>query len=151
RNRLVASGVVVPVGLAILRAYQNPIQPIAPATVLRMVVGYGVLTAAAAVLAVGLAALVKRATVAIGLSIAVVVVPHLLAVAGLVPWLLTVTPAAGFAIIQSVPVFAHVDVDQSLIGGHYPLPPPAGLAVTCVYAALALGVAIRRTRRTVSG
>ncbi|MGJ6965852.1 hypothetical protein ACSDR0_28485 [Streptosporangium sp. G11] len=139
---LVTSAVVVPVGLAMLRANQNPIQPITLGTELRVIVGYAVLTAAAAVLALGLAALVKRGVVAIGLAIALVVVPHLLATAGLGPWLLMITPAAGFAITQSVPTFAHVDVVPSLLGGYYPLPPWAGLAVTCGYAALALGAAI---------
>ncbi|WP_433348700.1 hypothetical protein ACQP25_34540 [Microtetraspora malaysiensis] len=139
---LVTSGVVVPAGLAMLRANQNPIQPITLGTELRVIVGYAALTAAAAVLALGLAALVKRAVVAIGLAIALVIVPYLLATAGLAPWLLMITPAAGFAITQSVPMFAHVDVDPSLLGGYYPLPPWAGLTVTCGYAALTLGAAI---------
>ncbi|WP_091091907.1 DUF1349 domain-containing protein [Nonomuraea wenchangensis] len=144
---LVTSGVVVPAGLALLRAHQNPIQPITLATGLRVIVGYAALTAAAAVLALGLAALAKRAVVAIGLSIALVVVPYGLATAGLAPWLLMVTPAAGFAITQSVPTFAHVDVGPSLLEGYYPLPPWAGLAVTCGYAAVALGAAIAVRRR----
>ncbi|MFC5833738.1 hypothetical protein [Nonomuraea insulae] len=147
---LVTSGVVVPVGLAMLRAHQNPIQPITLGTELRVIVGYAALTAVAAVLALGLAALVKRVIVAIGLAIALVVVPYLLASAGLVPWLLMITPAAGFAITQSIPTFAHVDVDQSLIGGYYPLPPWAGLIVTCGYAALSLGAAMAVHRRRTS-
>ncbi|MEW1845541.1 hypothetical protein AB0392_46985 [Nonomuraea angiospora] len=139
---LVTSGVVVPAGLAMLRANQNPIQPITLQTELRVIAGYAALTAAAAVLALGLAALVRRAVVAIGLAIALVVVPYLLASAGVAPWLLMITPAAGFAITQSVPTFAHVDVDPSLLAGYYPLPPWAGLALTCGYAAIALGAAI---------
>ncbi|MGW6504151.1 hypothetical protein [Nonomuraea angiospora] len=135
---LVTSGVVIPAGLAMLRANQNPIQPITLQTELRVIAGFAALTAAAAVLALGLAALVRRAVVAIGL----VVVPYLLASAGVAPWLLMITPAAGFAITQSVPTFAHVDVDPSLLGGYYPLPPWAGLAVTCGYAAIVLGAAI---------
>ncbi|MGW3346985.1 hypothetical protein ACWDA3_27040 [Nonomuraea rubra] len=142
---LVAAGVVVPVGLALLRANHNPIQPITLGTGLRVIAGYAALSAAAAVLALGLAALLKRAVVAGGLAIALVVAPHLLAGAGLAPWLLTVTPAAGFAITQSVPAFAHVDVVPSLLGGYYPLPPWAGLAVTCGYAVFALGAAARVT------
>ncbi|MBO4273033.1 hypothetical protein [Microbispora triticiradicis] len=138
---LVAAGVVVPVGLAILRAHQNPVQPLPLSTELRVIVGYAALTAAAAVLALGLAALVRRTVVAVGLAVALVVVPYLLATVGLPSWLLTITPAAGFAITQSVPTFAHVDVSPSLLGGHYPLPPWAGLAVTCGYAALALAAA----------
>ncbi|MEV0824909.1 hypothetical protein [Nonomuraea rubra] len=142
---LVAAGVVVPVGLALLRASHNPIQPITLGTGLRVTAGYAALSAAAAVLALGLAALLKRAVVAGGLAIALVVVPHLLAGAGLAPWLLMVTPAAGFAITQSVPAFAHVDVAPSLLGGYYPLPPWAGLAVTCGYAVFALGAATQVT------
>lgn len=146
---LVTAGVVIPVGLAMLRANQNPIQPITLETELRMIAGYAALTAAAAVLALGLAALVRRGIVATGLAVALVVVPYLLATAGLAPWLLTITPAAGFAITQSVPTFAHVDVSPSPLGGYYPLPPWAGLAVTCGYAAIALGAAIAVRRREV--
>jgi hypothetical protein len=147
---LVASGIVVPAGLAMLRAHQNPVQPITQGTELRVIVGYAALTAAAAVLALGLAALVKRGIVAIGLAIALLVVPYLLATAGLAPWLLMITPAAGFAITQSVPTFAHVDVVLSLLGGYYPLPPWGGLAVTCGYATLALGAATAVHRRKAS-
>ncbi|MFG1941578.1 hypothetical protein [Nonomuraea sp. NPDC048826] len=145
---LVASGVVIPVGLILLRANQNPIQPITLVTGLRVVVGWAVFTAVAAVLTAGLAALVKWAVVAVVPAVALIVVPYLLATAGLAPWLLTITPAAGFAITQSVPAFAHVDVDRSPIVGYYPLPPWAGLAVACGYAALALAVAHRRGPRT---
>ncbi|SEH01347.1 hypothetical protein SAMN05444920_12051 [Nonomuraea solani] len=143
---LVSSGVVVPVGLAMLRANQNPVQPITLGTELRVIVGYAALTAAAAVLALGLAALVRRSVVAIGLAVALVVVPHLLATSGVAPWLLMITPAAGFAITQSVPTFAHVDVIPSLLGGYHPLPPWAGLTVICAYAAVALGAAYGRSR-----
>lgn len=59
---LVTAGVVIPVGLAMLRANQNPIQPITLETELRVITGYAALTAAAAVLALGLAALVRRAS-----------------------------------------------------------------------------------------
>ncbi|MEU5865324.1 hypothetical protein ABZ815_29440 [Nonomuraea sp. NPDC047529] len=146
---LVSSGGVVPAGLAMLRANRNPVQPITPGTELRMIVGYAALTAAAAVLALGLAALVKRAVVAVGLAVVLVVVPYLLATAGLAPWLLMITPAAGFAITQSVPTFAHVDVGPSLLAGYHPLPPWAGLAVACGYAAFILGSAMAASRRKV--
>ncbi|MEW9551098.1 hypothetical protein [Nonomuraea sp. NPDC050783] len=151
---LVASGVVVPAGLALLRAHRNPVQPITLGTELRVVVGYAALSAAAAVLALGLAALVRRVAAATALAtalatvlaVALVVVPHLLAIGGLMPWLSAITPAAGFAITQSIPAFAHVDVDPSPITGYYPLAPWAGLAVTCGYAAVALGAAIAVSR-----
>ncbi|NUT10094.1 MAG: hypothetical protein HOQ38_06425 [Nonomuraea sp.] len=144
---LLASAIVVPAGLALLRANGNRIQPLTWATELRVIVGFAALTAAAAVLAYGLAALLRRRVVATGLAVTLVVVPHLLAIAGVAPWLLLFTPAAGFAITQSVPTFAHVESDTSLLGGYYPLPPWAGLAVTCAWAVLAVGTA-HRTRAT---
>ncbi|MFI6317095.1 DUF1349 domain-containing protein [Nonomuraea sp. NPDC050556] len=144
---LVTAGIAVPVGLALLRAHQNPVQPITLATELRVIVGFAALTALSALLALGIAALVKRAFLAIVLAVALVVVPYLLGTAGLAPWLLTFTPAAGFAITQSVPGYAHVDVGPALIGGYYPLSPWAGLAVTLGYAVLALGAALRLDRR----
>ncbi|WP_199565410.1 DUF1349 domain-containing protein [Spongiactinospora rosea] len=144
---LATAGLAVPLGLALLRANQNPIQPITLATELRVIVGYAALTAATAVLTLALAALVRRAVVAIVLAAAVIVVPYALATAGLAPWLLAITPAAGFAITQSVPTFAHVDTDPSPLMGYYPLPPWAGLAVTCAYAALALTAALSAHRR----
>ncbi|GAA2214781.1 hypothetical protein GCM10009850_102470 [Nonomuraea monospora] len=145
---LVASGAVVPAGLALLRAHQNPVQPITLGTESRVIVGYAALTTAAAVLALSLAALVRRGIVAVGLGLALVVVPYLLVSAGMAPWLLVITPAAGFAITQSVPAFSHVDVGPSLIEGYYPLPPWAGLGVAFGYAALALGAAMAVHRRT---
>ncbi|MFI6297100.1 hypothetical protein ACIBEJ_36300 [Nonomuraea sp. NPDC050790] len=148
---LVSAGVVVPAGLALLRANQNPIQPISPSIGARVIVGYALLAAVAAVLAVGLAVLVRRAVVAAGLAVGLVVVPHLVAGAGVTgagvaPWLPAFTPAAGFAITQSVPAYAHVAAGPS----PYPLAPWAGLAVACGYAALVLGAAtaVRRSRPT---
>ncbi|MCF6468357.1 DUF1349 domain-containing protein [Nonomuraea sp. MG754425] len=139
---LVAAGIVLPAGLAMVRANQNRVQPLTLGTELRVIVGYAALTAFAAVLALGLAALTRRSLVAAVPALALVVVPYLLASAGQATWLLTITPAAGFAITQSIPAFAHVDVDRSLLGGYYPLPPWAGLAVTVAYAGLALAAAI---------
>ncbi|MEV0164342.1 hypothetical protein [Nonomuraea fuscirosea] len=144
---LVAAGVVVPAGLALLRAHRNPIQPITLGTELRVIVGYAALAAISALLALGLAALVRSRILAAGLAVALIVVPYLLASAGLAPWLLAITPAAGFAITQSVPAFAHVDVGPSLLEGHYPLAPWAGLTVACGYVVVVLGAAIIAHRR----
>nr|SBO96897.1 PKD domain containing protein [Nonomuraea gerenzanensis] len=139
---LVSAGVVVPAGLALLRVHQNPIQPIGLGTGLRVIAGHAALTAVAAVLALGLAALLRRAVAGAGLAVGLVVLPQLVASAGVAPWLLVVTPAAGFAVTQSVPTFAHVDVHPSLLGGYHPLAPAAGLTVACGFAAVALGTAM---------
>lgn len=144
---LVAAGVVVPAGLALLRAHRNPIQPITLGTELRVIIGYAALAAISALLALGLAALVRSRILAAGLAVALIVVPYLLASAGVAPWLLAITPAAGFAITQSVPAFAHVDVGPSLLEGHHPLAPWAGLTVACGYVVVVLGAAIIAHRR----
>jgi ABC-type transport system involved in multi-copper enzyme maturation permease subunit len=82
----------------------------------------------------------------------VILLPHLLATAPVLPggiadWLLRVTPAAGFAILQSVPQYPQVAGEYSAFNGYYPLAPWAGLAVLCGWAALALGLAIVALRR----
>jgi hypothetical protein len=80
------------------------------------------------------------------------VVPHVVATTSVLPdsaaqWLLRVTPAAGFAIQQSIPEYAHVLGHYAPIAGFYPLPPWAGLAVLAGYTALALGLAVLQLRR----
>ena len=60
--------------------------------------------------------------------------------AGAEGWLLRVSPAAGFAIQQSVPQYAQVSA-QYAPPVYFPLPPWAGFAVLCGYAAVALGAA----------
>jgi hypothetical protein len=66
---------------------------------------------------------------------------------GVAQWLLRLTPAAGFAIQQSIPEYAHVLGHHSPQGGYYPLEPWAGLAVLGGYAVLALGLAVFQLRR----
>ena len=89
-----------------------------------------------------------------GLSylIAVVILPYVLAVASALPtgaaqWLLRLTPAAGFAIQQSLPQYPQVIGAYTPSNGYFPLAPWAGFAVLCGYTALALGIAAHRLRR----
>jgi hypothetical protein len=104
---------------------------------LRAIVGTGVLIGLYAVLAVGVAAIVKRTAAAIPITIALIVVPAMVTVdesvaRALQRW----TPVAGFAIQQTV--------DRP----DYYVRPLAGLAVTAGYAvaALALGIVITNRR-----
>ncbi|MEU4233574.1 ABC transporter permease subunit [Nonomuraea sp. NPDC026600] len=148
---LVAAGVTVTFGKRILRANGNYVLPVSPLTELRVVAGTAALLAVAAVLALAMGALFRRGAVAITAAIGVIVLPHVLATASVLPlgmaqWLVRLTPAAGFAIQQSVPEYVQVLGDYSPSRGYYPLPPWAGLAVFCGYAALALGVAVFRLR-----
>jgi ABC-type transport system involved in multi-copper enzyme maturation permease subunit len=81
-----------------------------------------------------------------------IVLPYILALtsalpAGAAEWLLRVTPAAGFAIQQSIPQYPQVAADYTPLNGYFPLAPGAGLAVLGGYAALALGLAVIALRR----
>ncbi|MDY7104078.1 MAG: hypothetical protein S0880_23080 [Actinomycetota bacterium] len=122
------------------------IAPVASLTEARIVVGTAALLAVAAVLAVGVAALLRRSTGTVIAVVGATVLPYLLAVgsvlpSGLAEWLLRVTPAAGFAVQQSVAEFAQVDELYVPATGFFPLSPLAGLAVACAWAAVSLGVA----------
>ncbi|MER7134586.1 hypothetical protein ABT338_36945, partial [Streptosporangium saharense] len=95
--------------------------------------------------------LLRRGVAAVVTAVVVTVVPHVLATTSVLPdgaarWLLRVTPAAGFAVQQSIPEYPHVLGHYAPIAGFYPLPPGAGLAVLAAYTALFLGLAIVRLR-----
>jgi hypothetical protein len=114
--------------------YPDPDLTSAP--VVRAIVGTGVLIGLYAVLAVGVAAIVKRTAAAIPITIALVIVPAMVAVddnvaKALQRW----TPLAGFAIQQTV--------DRP----DYYVRPLPGLAVTAAYAAAALVLGIVVTNR----
>ncbi|MEV4107617.1 ABC transporter permease subunit [Nonomuraea sp. NPDC049695] len=150
---LVGAAVTVPVGRSILAANGNVLAPVEPLTSLRVIVGTAALLAVAAVFALAVGALFRRSAMAVIAVIATILVPYVLAVASILPvevsrWLLRVTPAAGFAIQQSMPTYAHVTAPYVPAEGYFPLPPWAGFAVLCAYAALALALAAHRLRRS---
>ncbi|MFG3438897.1 hypothetical protein ACGF0J_16765 [Nonomuraea sp. NPDC047897] len=150
---LPATTITFTVGGRILRANGNALLPVSPLTQVRIVVGTAALFALAAVLALALGALLRRSVSAVIATVVAVVVPHVVATTSVLPdsaaqWLLRVTPAAGFAVLQSIPAYPHVLGHYAPIAGFYPLPPAAGLAVLAGYAALALGAAALRLRRT---
>jgi ABC-type transport system involved in multi-copper enzyme maturation permease subunit len=60
---------------------------------------------------------------------------------------LRLTPAAAFAIQQSIPQYSQVSNLYTPSNGYYPLAPWAGFAVLCAWAALALGLAVFLLRR----
>ena len=57
--------------------------------------------------------------------------------AGAADLLLRISPAAAFAIQQTLPQFPQVSGAYSSAAGYFPLAPWAGVAVLCGYAALA--------------
>jgi ABC-type transport system involved in multi-copper enzyme maturation permease subunit len=120
----------------------------------RAVAGTAAVLALAAVLAVGLGAILRSGAATVTVLIVGTVVPYFFAAAMplLLPaaaedWLLRVTPAAGFAIQQTVTRYPQVSAAYTSANGYYPLAPWAGFAVLCGYAAVALGLAAFLVRR----
>ncbi len=149
---LVASVVAVSLGVPLERNNGSVVLPVSALTEVRVVVGTGALLAVAAVFAVGLGTILRRSAAAVTLAVATVVLPFLLAALNILPsgpaaWLLRITPAAGLAIQQSVPLYHQVTGVYSPAGGYYPLPPFAGFAVLCCWAAAALALAYVLLRR----
>ncbi len=149
---LAAAIVAVPLGRQILLSNGNYILPVTMLTELRVIFGTAALLAVAAILSLALGALFRRSVAAVIASIVVIVFPYILAVANVLPlgalqWLLRLTPAAGFAIQQSVLEYPQVIGLYTPQMGYYPLAPWVGFAVLCGYTALALGLAVFLLRR----
>jgi len=125
--------------------------PVPLLTELRVLAGAAALAAVVAVLAVALGTMLRRSSAAITVGIAVIVLPFFLSVAVLPAaagdWLLRLSPAAGFAVEQSIPHYSQVTNVTDPAGGWYPLPPLAGFLVTCAWAAAALLAATFLLRR----
>ncbi|XVQ08714.1 hypothetical protein ACQP1W_40120 [Spirillospora sp. CA-255316] len=148
---LVAAGVVVLAAPAIIRARGLAVAAVPALTEVRVVGGVAAMLAVAAVLAFALGTLAGRARAAIPLAVTAVVLPYLLAALPLFPdevarWLLRVTPAAAFAVQQTVREYPQVTVLYSPSGGYFPLPWWGGLAVLCGYAAAVLALVLARRR-----
>lgn len=130
----------------------HTILPVTSTTELRVVAGTAALLAVAAVLAMALGTVLRRSAGAVAAAIVLVVLPYILAVASVLPagpaqWLLRVTPAAAFAIQQSIPQYSQVSGLYTPAGGYYPLAPWVGFAVLCAWTAAALGLATVLIRR----
>jgi len=150
---LAAAAVAVPVGEWLLRANGWYIFPLTSLTEVRVVVGTAALLAVVAVLALAIATMFRRSAEAVTALIGMIVVPYVLAFASPLPvgvseWLLRITPAAGFAIQQSLPRYPQVSAALlTPMNDFYPLEPWAGFAVLCAYTVLALGLATFLLRR----
>ncbi|MFJ5884373.1 ABC transporter permease subunit [Kitasatospora cineracea] len=141
-----AAAVSLPLGEARAHAAHFAVLTVPTAVQLRAVLGTGLLLAASAVLALALGVLLRRSATAVTAVVAVTVLPYLLSFGGLLPsgpadWLLRLTPAAGFAVQQTLPRYDQVLSVYEPASGYYPLPPWAGLAVLVAWAALALAAA----------
>ena len=148
---LIAAVVAVAVGVRLSRDQGTFVFPVSWLTWLRVVAGTAALLAVATVLALALATMLRRSAAAVTAAIVVIVLPFILGVAEVLPsgaaeWLLRVTPAAAFAIQQSVPAYPQVTASYTP-PTYFPLSPWAGFGVLCGYTALALGLAVFLLRR----
>ena len=142
---LVAVGVVLPVGIAVLR--HNGVQDRVPAlTAVRVIVGVAMVLALCAVLAFGLGGWLRRGWTGVLAALSLVALPFAVATLPLLPdtvsqWLLRLTPAAGFAVQQTLVEYPQASAHYAPSAGYFPLPGWAGLAVLSAYATMAVWVA----------
>ncbi|WP_407841096.1 hypothetical protein ACE1OC_39490 [Streptomyces sp. DSM 116496] len=146
---LLAVGIAIPVGLAVLKSNGVPVVGLSALTGARVVVGVSAALALTAVLALALGAVFRRRLLAVLVAVSAVVVPYAVSTVpllsdGLAQWLLRVTPAAGFAVQQTLVEHPQVTAHYAPSAGYFPLPWWAGVAVLCAYTAAALAVALRR-------
>jgi ABC-type transport system involved in multi-copper enzyme maturation permease subunit len=149
---LAAAIVTVLLGNRVAHAKGVYVLPVTSLTELRVIAGTAALLAVAAVLALAIGTALRRSAGAVTAVIVVIVLPYLLGTADVLPagaanWLLRVTPAAAFAIQQSVPQYPQVTAGYTPTAGYFPLAPWAGFAVLCGYAVLALALAAFLLRR----
>jgi hypothetical protein len=148
---LTAAAIVVFLGHRVLRSNGVYIHPASSATELRIVVGTAALLATAAILALGLGALLRRSVTAITTAVVVIILPYLLAMTVLptsaAQVLLRISPAAAFALQQAAPVYPQVTNLHTPPNGYFPLPPWSGFAVLVGWATLTFGAAAVMLRR----
>lgn len=143
---LAGTSVAVVAGEHILRVNGNSIYPASTLTEIRVIVGTAAVLALAAVAALALGTITRRSAGAVTTLAAAIVLPYILITSSILPvsaatWLARLTPAAAFAVQQTVHQYAQVSTTYTPASGYFPLPPWAGFAVLCAYTAIALGVA----------
>lgn len=149
---LIAAAIALPLGDHLAYNHGTYVLPIASATELRLIVGSAAMFAVVAALALAVGTLFRRSAAAVTFVIVAIVLPYILAVASVLPssaaqWLTRLTPAAAFAVQQSLAQYPQVTASYTPANGYFPLAPWAGFGVLCAYAALALGLAFLRLRR----
>ena len=149
---LAAAIVAIVIGVPRAESQGQFLLPASALADVRVVAGTAAMVGLCAVFAVAVGAVLRRSAAAVTVVIVLVVLPFLLAALNVFPsgvsnWLLSVTPAAGLAIEQSIPHYSQVQAVYSVVGGYYPLAPGAGLAVLCAWVAAALGLAFVLLRR----
>lgn len=135
-----------PLGTRLARAHGVYLFPVPPATGLRVALGTAALLATASVLALAVGTLFRHGAGAVSTAVVALVLPYLLVAnpflpAGAANWLTRVTPAAAFAVQQTLVPYHQVASIYTPYEGYYPLAPWAGLAVLAGYALVSLAAA----------
>lgn len=148
---LIATAVTVAIAPRILRASGLGLLNEPLLTQVRVVLGVATLFALAAACGVALAALLRRRWLAIVVAMFAFVVTYAIAALPLLPdavakAILTVTPAAGFAVQQTAEEYDQMLGHYAPSSGYFPLPWWLALAVTGAYAAILLVLAVHRQR-----
>ncbi len=141
-----ASAVAIPLAEHVMRANGDYIFPAGPLTVVRVMVGSGLLVALTALAVLGIGTILRGSAGAILVGVVVFVLPTFTgpgiigpsASGGAATWLYRVTPAAGFSMLGLLPRSGLVSYPYTMANGYYPLAPWAGLVVLAAYAAAAL-------------
>jgi ABC-type transport system involved in multi-copper enzyme maturation permease subunit len=144
---LAGTAVAVPAGQRVLRSHGVYLPPLTALAETRMIVGTSAALAVCTVLAVAIGTVARRGTAAIAAVTALIVAPYVLTVSipvlplGAADWLMRVSPAAAFAVEQTVVQYPQVDDVYAPAYGYFPLPPWAGFAVLCAWTAVFLTLA----------
>ncbi|WP_202919269.1 ABC transporter permease subunit [Saccharothrix deserti] len=143
---LAGAAIALPLGERLARANGVYIFPVTSSTELRLVLGTAALLATASVLALAVGTMFRRSAGAITTVIAATALPYLLIAnpfmpAGVSDWLARVTPAAAFAVQQTLVPYHQVTSIYTPYNGYYPLAPWAGYAVLAGYAVVSLAAA----------
>ncbi|GAA2050770.1 hypothetical protein GCM10009839_66790 [Catenulispora yoronensis] len=149
---LVAAAAAIPVVTALEHSKGLYVFHASTEAVIRLVVGTAALMAVAAVLALAVGTILRRGAAAVAAVIVIIVLPYILAVASVLPgtaadWLTRLTPAAAFAVQQTITAWPQVKAVHTPASGYYPLSPWLGLAVLALYAAVAYALAHRLLAR----
>lgn len=143
---LLGTAVATPLGERLAQDHGVYLFPVPPATELRVAFGTAALIATASVLALSVGAIVRHSAGAVTVVILAIVLPYILTAVPFMPasaanWLARVTPAAAFAVQQTLVEYDQVAGHYTPYNGYYPLAPWAGFAVLAAYAVVSLSAA----------
>lgn len=135
---LVAVGIVLPAGIAVMKSHGIRTAPLPAPAIARVIAGLAVVLALSAVLAYGLGVWLRRGWAAVLVVLPLIALPYAVTVLPLIPdavaeWMLRLTPAAGFAVQQTMVAYPQAIAHYAPSAGYFPLPGWAGLLVLGAY------------------